>query len=46
MGIHVGSFTLGGIVGAGVMGYFVMKSPIGDEVKQRAIDVTKKKAEE
>lgn len=46
MGIHVGSFTLGGIVGAGVMGYLVMKSPIGGEVKGRVLDVTKKKAEE
>ena len=46
MGIHVGSFTLGGIVGAGVLGYFVMKSPIGCEIKQCALDVAKKKAEE
>lgn len=46
MGIHVGSFTLGGIVGAGVMGYLVMKSPIGGEVKDRALVAAKKKAEE
>lgn len=46
MGIHVGSFTLGGIVGAGVMGYVIMKSPIGDEVKGRVVNVLKKEAEE
>lgn len=46
MGIHVGSFTLGGIVGAGVMGYVIMKSPIGGEIEHRALVAAKKKAEE